>query len=349
MKKQMLLAIFLASLLIPAVNAWSELVPLPPNLTTTPLKEGDYITYKANVGFEGLNIAEIINQYAQDMFDPWEIQQIDEVINKTIEVIEKIEVKITVMAKTNASMQLNVYCFYNETINLDYNTQFRPLDSTNWDTTWFPFIRPPNQNHADIKQYTTPLVQNVTDTLKQQFPTLDPSTWFSVTTSEGSRYYAGQYRTINSLSIIVPRIKQHITQIIQVTNTTLTPEQQQLYDMLPDLDIDFYMNWDKETGVYLGSKFSAKFSSASWFSYRAVEIYAYKTNMWQHDTAQQIQSEVSNFFSGYGESIMTFAVEGLLFGDTESLLMLLIYIAVPSLLLLALIYVLIKMLKKRKT
>jgi len=325
-----ILAILLLANIVTVNAQWQTLVPSPPDLTQTPLKQGDFITYKARLSFEGLNIAEILNQYANNSIPPETIALINQYINTTMEIINKVEVKISVQQRTNTSIILNIFFYYNDTINCNQNTPAISLSNATWSSTASPYVRPPNEQHLAIMTYVTPLVDEFVQTLKTMFPELAVENWFIARTSELSMYYAGRYRTVNRLELSVPNIKQHVSEIIAYQNISLTTEQQDLFATTPEMDLELYVDWDKEFGIYLGQKLSVRFSTLSWFAYRTLEVYASSTNMWQWSTVDQVSNTAVSFVTGYGEDIITFAIEGLVFGNSESIVMLAIYILIPA-------------------
>jgi hypothetical protein len=344
-----ILAILLLANIVTVNAQWQMLVPPPPDLTSTPLKQGDFITYKARLSFEGLNIAEILNTYTNNSIPPETIALINQYINTSMEIINKIELKITVQQRTNTSIILNIFFYYNDTLNYNMNTPAISLTNATWSNTIYPYVRPPNEQHTAIMAYVTPLVSELVQTLKTMFPTLNVESWFIVKTSEVSKYYAGDYRTVNRLEMSVPNIKQHVSEIISYQNITLTSEQQALFATIPEMNVELYVDWDKEFGIYLGQKLSVRFSTASWFAYRALEVYASNTNLWTWNTASQITNTFTSAVTGYGEDILTFAIEGAVFGNTESLMMFAVYLVVPMLILIAVFMVLYKkVIKKEK-
>jgi hypothetical protein len=323
------------------------LVPSPPDLTSTPLKQGDFITYKAHLSFEGLNIAEILNTYTNNSIPPETIALINQYINTTMEIINKIEVKITVQERTNTSIIFNIFFYYNDTIKYSADTKAISLSNSTWEDTIFPFVRPPNESHEAILSYVNPLVNEFVQNLKTSFPTLNVESWFSIKTSELSKYYAGKYRTVNRLEILIPNIKQHISEIMTYQNIALSSDIQTFYASLPEVSIELYIDWDKEFGVYLGQKLSVRLSTLSWFAYRALEVYASSTNLWQWDTVSQVRNYFESTVTGYGESLLTFAVEGFVFGSSESLMMFIVYLIVPLLVLTVILIPLYKKVKEK--
>ena len=342
------LAILLLANIVTVNAQWQTLVPPPPDLTGTPLKQGDFITYKARLSFEGLNIAEILNTYTNNSIPPETIALINQYINISMEIINKIELKITVQQRTNTSIILNIFFYYNDTLNYNMNTPAISLTNATWSNTIYPYVRPSNEQHTAILTYVTPLVSELVQTLKTMFSTLNVESWFIVKTSEVSKYYAGDYRTVNRLEMSVPNIKQHVSEIISYQNITLTPEQQALFTTIPEMNVELYVDWDKEFGIYLGQKLSVRFSTASWFAYRALEVYASNTNLWTWNTVSQITSTFTSAVAGYGEDILTFAIEGAVFGNAESLMMFAVYLVVPMLILIAVFMILYKKVIKKK-
>ena len=61
-----LLLIALMILYFPVAQCVSEL--LPPSLTNTPLKTGDYITYKMRLGFQGATLRQIVQYITNNLF-----------------------------------------------------------------------------------------------------------------------------------------------------------------------------------------------------------------------------------------------------------------------------------------
>jgi len=334
------------------VNAqWEELVPPPPDMTSTPLKEGDFMVYKFDVAFEGANLSDILNYYMNNTIDPETLNTIDMYVADIIEVIESIEYKVTVDRRDNNSIIFHVSWYYNETIQGDYYTHAIPLNSNSWRDasnqiqTVFPYVRPPNDRHDSILAYIEPFIDNFTETLKLYYPTLDVNSWFTVTTSEASDFYCGQYRTINRLYIIIPNIKSRILELITYFNLTLDAEQQRLIEKLPECTIEYYIDWDKEFGVFLGQKLSIRLSTISWFSYRALKFYAVRTNLWQPNLGDTVAYTVSSFFTSYGENLVTYAIEGFIFSNENSALMFIVYLMIPIVVISVIAVILIKKLK----
>ncbi|RLG13754.1 hypothetical protein DRN69_05075 [Candidatus Pacearchaeota archaeon] len=337
--KRVLLFILLSLICISTlstVNAqWEQLVPSPPDMTSTPLKEGDFMVYKFDVAFEGLNFSEILNYYMNNTINPETLSAIDMYVAESVKIIESIEYKITVDRRSNNSITFHISWYYNETIRGDYYTHAIPLNSSSWRDasnqiqTIFPYVRPPNDKHDSILAYIKPLIDNFTQTVKLYYPNLDVSNWFTVTTSELSDFYCGQYRTVNRLYIVFPNIKSRISELITYFNVTLNAEQQQLFERLPECTIEYYIDWDKEFGVFLGQKLSIRLSTISWFSYKALKLYAVRTNLWEPNLVHAVTYTVSSFFTSYSENLVTYAVEGFVFGNESSVLMFIVYLIIP--------------------
>jgi len=339
-KTLVLLSILFLSFAVSSVNAyWTDLIPPPPSLVNTPIQNGDWITYKADVGMEGLTLSEIYQQFSNESVPP-EIYLFEAQLNDTIDIIEQIELKITVMHRTNTSIILNIFFYYNDTMNSNYDVPAISLSGGDWSNTIFPYLRPANDSHTSILSYIAPVVNNFTQTFESTYPGLDVSSWFSITTTELVKYYAGAKRVVNELKITVPHIKQNLQEAINYFNVTLTPQQQSLWNSLPELDLEFYTHWDKEYGIFLGQKFSARFSTSSWFAYRAFQVYASATSLWEPNLLDTGENLIGSFFLGYGEQLGTYFVEATLFQSTESLFWLIVYIAVPVVIVSVLLYIL---------
>jgi hypothetical protein len=165
-----------------------------------------------------------------------------------------------------------------------------------------------------------------------------------VRTSRVSVFYAGRYRDVNRLSIYIPHLKSDINTIISRMNLTMPENVRSMYDKIPEIDINYYIDWDVQYGVFVGSKLSVRFSTLSWVAYRTFEVYASSTNLWDSSFSDVTMNTLSSFVFGYGESLTTYIVKGFVFGDYGSIVMAIIYILVP----LIIVGGIIKLLKGRK-
>ena len=336
-----LLLIALMMLYFPVAQCVSEL-PLPPSLTNTPLKTGDYITYKMRLGFQGATLRQIVQYITNNSVPVENITELERMVNTTAEILEKTELKISVVSRTNNSITLNIYFYYNSSINFNKNVE-RSLSTNEWEDTIYPYIRPPNDSPESIMTYINPPLNAFINITSQVFG-IDTSSWIQVRTSRVSVFYAGRYRDVNRLSIYIPHLKSDINTIISRMNITMPSDVKSMYDRIPEIDIDYYIDWDGQYGVFVGSKLSVRFSTLSWIAYRTFEIYASSTNLWDSSFSDVTMNAVSSFIFGYGESLTTYIVKGFVFGDTGSIVMAAVYILVP----LIVIGGIVGLLKKRK-
>jgi hypothetical protein len=313
----------------------SEL-PLPPLLTNTPLKTGDYITYKMRLGFQGATLRQIVQYITNNSIPVENITGLERMVNTTAEILEKIELKITVVDKTNDTITLNAYLYYNASINFNKNI-------TTSLSSIYPYVRPPNESPESIMTYINRPLNAFINMTSQMFK-VDTSSWVQVKTSRVSVFYAGMYRDVNRLSICIPHLKSDINTIILRMNITMPSDVKSMYDRIPEIEIDYYIDWDVQYGVFVGSKLSVRFSTLSWIAYRTFEIYASSTNLWDSSFTDVIMNAVSSFIFGYSESLTTYIVKGFVFGDYVSTVMAIAYILIPLLV----IGGIIRLLKRKK-
>ena len=307
-------------------------IPNPPDLRNTPLKVGDFWTYKIEFAFAGLNITEIAMTLTNQTLSPEDIltlKMFEETIYNITNILTKIEPKATVTERTSDSITMNFYFYYNETIKLNETKTFTLLPQ--WETsviatTCFPFIRPPNDSHENIMAYINPYIENLKALLNQTFPGLDISKYYHIGTAETKDFYGGAYRTVNELHFTIPHVISSVKEILTYLNKT------EIFERLPEdikkmeLDLDMYVHWDKETGVLAGYKLSTRLTSVSWFAYRVMTIKLSSTNLWAPNIMETFTYSIKNLVTGYFENIITYYINGFIFGDTSAQSMFAIYI-----------------------
>jgi hypothetical protein len=316
-------------------------VPSPQDLTSTPLKVGNYITYKARLGFQGATLSQIA-QYMTNSSIPINVAEVETIVNTTAEILEKVELKVSVVERTNDSITLNAYLYYNSSINFNKNIT-KSLSTTQWEETIYPFIRPPNDSADSIMTYINPPLNYFVNLTSQMFG-IDTRSWIQIKAFRTSAFYAGKYRDVNRLSVTIPHIKGDIDAVITKMNISMPTDIRDLYSRIPEMDIDYYIDWDVQYGVFVGSKLSVRFSTMSWIAYRTIETYASATNLWNASSTDVTINTLNSLMFGYSENLVTYMVKGFVFGDTNSIIMSIAYILVPLLV----IGGIIVLLKKKK-
>jgi hypothetical protein len=324
--KKVLLLLSCILLNISLVSAQWQ-VPSPPDLTNTPLKVGDYITYKARLGFQGATLSQIVQYITNNSIPVENVTELESMVNTTAEILEKVELKVSVAERTNDSITLNAYLYYNASINFNENIT-KSLSTTEWEETIYPFIRPPNDSADSIMTYINPLLSYFINLTSQMFG-IDTSSWIQVKAFRTSAFYAGRYRDVNRLSITIPHIKSDIDTVITKMNISMPTDIRDLYSRIPEMDIDYYIDWDDQYGVLVGSKLSVRFSTMSWIAYRTVETYASATNLWNTSMTDVTMNTLNSLVFGYSENLVTYMVKGFVFGDTSSIVMAVVYVLVP--------------------
>ena len=298
-------------------------VPNPPDLRNTPLKVGDFWTYRIEFTFAGLNITEIAMTLTNQTLTPEEIltlKMYERTVLNITSVLSKIEPKITILSRTADSITMNVYFYYNETIKGNETRTFTllPQWEVNETFTCFPFIRPPNDSHENILTYINPHIEKFKELLNQTFPGLDISKYYYIGTTETTGFYGGAYRKVNELRFTIPHVISSAKEILAYLNKT------EIFEKIPEnmkkmeLDLDMYVHWDKETGVLAGYKFSARLTSISWFAYRVMTITLSSTNLWAPNIMETFTYSVKSLVTGCFENIITYYINGFILGDTSA-------------------------------
>jgi len=325
-KKIAIIGFVLMFVLVLPVNA-QPILPNPPDLSSTPLKSGDWITYKIKFNFAGVTIQQALSNILNQTVPTSDVFQ--QYMNETLRKIQLIELKLTIMEKTNQTMRLNIYYYFNETINGNIDSKvslvYPPLEDI---SLLFPFVRIPNDSADSIMQYINPYIDYLLGTVESSAPGLNISNWFSIKAFETTSFYCGRYRTVNKLSLDIPDCIQIAKDLATYLNNT------DAWDSLPStirnlkFSIATYTDWDKEFGIYLGSSISVRLMGLEWFSYSALTIYASETNLWEESIIESLGFKALNFLTSYPSNLMTYAIAGIIFGDPESLKMFFIYILV---------------------
>jgi hypothetical protein len=337
-----LMSLMLLAVSTPITNA--QLIPNPPDLTNTPLKEGDWVIYKIDVGFSGYNLTDLVRTFTNQTLGNetiLQLQMIESRIQEVIRVIEAINFNLTVTQRTNETITGRLHYYYNATINDDRQTTLTLLPEWSYlgYQSAFPFLRPPNDSANTILNYITPLVNTWVTTIEQRYPGLNVSDWFSINVAELSAFYAGTYRTVNEIKVTIPNIVQHMKEIFDYFNAT------EAWNRIPapirtmNFDIEIYTHWDKEYGIFLGKKWSVRMSGLSWFAYRAVNVYASATNLWSPNMIDSFANGLTLMITGYGENLVTSFVEGFIFGDPNAQMTFYYYIIGTVVAIIVIIYI----------
>jgi len=319
MKKLLLVGIVFAILLVQTANC-----------QTTSLKSGDWITYKAKFRFEGTTLTDVINSSIGIPIPEstqLTMQQIMDAIEQTslkITIIENNTVENNTDANMPNAYTINFYLYYNETLNFN-TTQIVSLVFpylANYQTVIdnIPVITIPEIQLSVVPMVTIPEIQ--------------------VSVVNATHFYAGMNRAVTELRLHAENLQKLLGNNTNIPNTNIP---------IPNVAVDAYADWDKEYEIFLGAGVSFKFSSVSWVSYNALEIFVDQTNLWSQSYADIAVNFIYANILSYPSNMVSYAIDGIEFGNMTSLMYCVAYIAVGVVGIILMIYLIKRLNKRRKT